>query len=81
MIRHIEISKFELLKEIKNGSICLGGNSELNIFGKLNCNSGKRMKKQHRVFFHSAEEAVKQDFRPCGHCLREDYKKWKDGTI
>jgi methylphosphotriester-DNA--protein-cysteine methyltransferase len=76
VIRHIEISDDELRKEIRNGSICLGGNASLKIYGKLNCASGKRMKKENRVFFRSEKEAGELGFRPCGHCLREHYKKY-----
>lgn len=77
MIRHIEISDEELRKEIRNGSICLGGNAKLKIYGKLECASGTRMKKENRVFFASEKEAIQLGYRPCGHCLKRDYKKWK----
>jgi methylphosphotriester-DNA--protein-cysteine methyltransferase len=36
------------------------------------------MKKENRIFFISEEEAIRQGFRPCGHCMRQEYKKWKD---
>jgi methylphosphotriester-DNA--protein-cysteine methyltransferase len=39
------------------------------------------MKKENRVFFRSEKEARTQGFRPCGHCLPNDYKKWKDGLV
>jgi len=80
-MRHTEISDEELIKKIRNGSICLGGNAKLKIYGKLDCTSGKRMKKENRVFFVSEQEARKQGFRPCGHCLKEHYKKWKNGSV
>ncbi|MBI1857870.1 MAG: metal-binding protein [Candidatus Melainabacteria bacterium] len=38
------------------------------IFGRLDCKSGIRMKKENRVFFHTLEDAVTQDFRPCKKC-------------
>ena len=38
------------------------------IFGRLDCKSGMRMKKESRVFFHTLEDAVKQGFRPCKKC-------------
>ncbi|PWS26481.1 metal-binding protein [Pedobacter yonginense] len=76
MIRHTNISKTALRKQIKNHEICFGGNARLKIYGKLSCKSGKKMKKQNRVFFHSEEGARNQGFRPCGHCLKKKYKEW-----
>jgi len=81
MIRHIEIINAELRKKIRDGTVCFGGNARLKIYGKLNCTSGKRMKKGNRVFFQTQKEAVLQGFRPCGHCLKADYEKWKDGSV
>ncbi|MEQ9298958.1 MAG: Ada metal-binding domain-containing protein [Cyclobacteriaceae bacterium] len=53
----------------------------LRIFGKLNCQSGKRMKRNNRVFFQGQEEAIAAGFRPCGHCMKSDYQNWKDGLV
>lgn len=38
------------------------------IFGRLDCKSGMRMKKESRVFFHTLEDAVIQGYRPCKNC-------------
>ncbi|MFC0773497.1 Ada metal-binding domain-containing protein [Terrimonas alba] len=81
MEKHTDIGDDELRVRIHNRSILLGGNSQLKIFGKLNCWSGKRMKKTNRVFFASKHEATDQGYRPCGHCMNKKYKAWKDGTI
>ncbi|MCF2493313.1 hypothetical protein NFI80_06605 [Dyadobacter chenhuakuii] len=32
---------------------------------------------RNRVFFNSEKEAMSQGFRPCGHCMREAYLRWK----
>ncbi|MCF2497797.1 hypothetical protein L0661_05745 [Dyadobacter sp. CY357] len=32
---------------------------------------------KNRVFFNSENEAMLRGFRPCGHCMREAYSKWK----
>lgn len=77
MIRHIKINDIELRRRIKNHDILLGGNLKLNIYGKLDCGSGKRMKKENRIFFCSENEAIQSGFRPCGHCMKKDYKNWK----
>lgn len=81
MITHTEITDEELRKRIKQREICFGGNLKLSIYGKLNCRSGKRLKKENRVFFTSEEEAIQQSFRPCGHCMNNEYKNWKHGSI
>ena len=71
------ISKKELSNKILTNQINYGGNKKLKIFGKLNCKSGKRMKKENRVFFETIEEAKKLEYRPCGHCMKVEYSKWK----
>lgn len=81
MIKHNSITTFVLHKLIRKKIISFAGNEKLKIYGKLNCSSGKRMKKDNRVFFQSAEEAAALDYRPCGHCMKAEYKKWKDGLI
>jgi len=81
MIRHTEISQKDLIREIKQKKICLAGNIRLGIFGKLQCASGKRMKRNKRVFFSSQADALVNNFRPCGNCMRMEYNKWKDGII
>ena len=81
MIYHSQIKNVQLLHKIKNYGVRLGGNKKLKIYGKLNCTSGKRMKRQNRVFFVDEKDATAQGYRPCGHCLKSDYKKWKDGLI
>ncbi len=34
------------------------------------------MKRENRVFFSSEVEANNQGYRPCGHCMKSEYKKW-----
>ena len=81
MTAHIEISDEEVRSRIKQKQICFGGNAKLKIYGTLHCRSGKRMKKQNRVFFVSEKVAIHRGFRPCGQCLSNEYKKWKNGFI
>lgn len=77
MINHIDHTAHEIHRFIRNKTIRLAGNKMLKIFGTLHCVSGKRMKKEHRVFFSNVAEAHQLGFRPCGHCMREDYHQWK----
>jgi methylphosphotriester-DNA--protein-cysteine methyltransferase len=58
-----------------------GGNSKLRIYGQLNCWSarnalGKGYAKI-RVFFADEATAVAAGYRPCGHCMRDEYREWK----
>lgn len=81
MIQHSEISDSALRSKIKNKEIRFGGNKKLKIYGVLNCKSGKRMKFENRVFFASEQDAIQNKYRPCGHCMRPAYKKWRNGLI
>ncbi len=48
------------------------------IFGRLDCKSGMRMKKENRVFFHTLEDAVREGYRPCKKCRpidQEDFAR------
>ena len=78
MIAHTALSDKKLTLLIKNREIILAGNNQLKIFGTLKCSSGKRMKKENRVFFTSEKEAIQNQFRPCGNCMKDKYKIWKD---
>ncbi len=77
MILHSALTPAELRQKIKSGEIMLGGNRRLKIYGTLKCRSGKRVNPAHRVFFASEQEALDHEYRPCGHCLREKYRRWK----
>jgi methylphosphotriester-DNA--protein-cysteine methyltransferase len=81
LTKHNEISDAVLLTHIRQKQIVLGGNIKLKIYGTLSCKSGRRMKKQNRVFFVSEEEALSNGYRPCGNCMKTKYKKWKDELI
>jgi methylphosphotriester-DNA--protein-cysteine methyltransferase len=77
MVKHIDIGDADLLNRIRQKEIVLGGNLRLKIYGALHCRSGKKMKRENRVFFYSASEALAKGFRPCGHCMQAEYRKWK----
>lgn len=85
MIRHEEIgpesfaTSRKLKQMINNGEITMAGNSNLKIYGLLSCGSGKRMKRSNRVLFTDRRDALAHGYRPCGHCMREEYQKWKSG--
>jgi len=81
MWRHLELTQTELHLKLKQQEISFAGNAQLKIYGRLTCTSGKRMLKKNRVFFVDEHEAIAQGFRPCGHCMQQAYKKWKDATI
>lgn len=77
MIKQTSIAPTQLRSLIRSRKLTLAGNQRLKIYGKLNCSSGKRMKKENRVFFNKKIEAVLAGYRPCGHCLNEKYLVWK----
>jgi methylphosphotriester-DNA--protein-cysteine methyltransferase len=87
MLHHIDLGKTiserkrNMKQLVKQGEIAWGGNKKLKIYGTLNCNSGKRMKIENRVFFSSETEAIENGFRPCGNCMKQKYQHGKDGFI
>lgn len=81
MILHSKIEDDDLRSQIRSEEILFGGNKKLKIYGTLRCSSGKRMKKENRIFFSSESEAIENGYRPCGHCMKDNYKKWKNETV
>jgi methylphosphotriester-DNA--protein-cysteine methyltransferase len=81
MIRHTDLGKEAVRMKIRLGTIRCAGNRRLKIYGTLRCSSGKRVKQANRVFFASIAEARSSGFRPCGHCLKNEYKTWKNETV
>lgn len=77
MIPHTQLTDVQLLTLIKAGVITFGGNKKLKIYGLLRCASGKKLLKQNRVFFSTVYDAKHLGYRPCGHCMRLEYKIWK----
>ncbi len=59
-----------------------GGHKGLRIYGRLDCQSAARWIQKgyyvtNRVFFHSAQDAANLGYRPCGYCMKSDYRQWK----
>jgi hypothetical protein len=60
-----------------------GGNGRMNIYGRLDCSSANRavaggsMYQRHRVFFADEATAIAAGYRPCGNCMRRQYKIWR----
>jgi len=81
MIHHVDIDKYELQRRLRDQSIQFGGHKGGKIYGSLHCPSGKRMRKENRVFFKNAEEANDAGYRPCGHCMKKEYLEWKNDVV
>lgn len=81
MIHHDMITDQALWSLLRQGHIACGGNRQLKIYGTLTCGAGKRMKRSNRVFFQDESEALALGYRPCGHCMREKYRVWKNGLV
>lgn len=73
---HELLTQAEVRTKIRQQEIAFAGNHKLKIYGLLTCTSGKRMKKQNRVFFVSETEALKNGYRPCGNCTNKKYHQW-----
>lgn len=63
----------------------LGGYRRSRIYGRLGCPSALRsiakgQYVQHRVIFANEEVAVAAGYRPCGSCLRPNYRQWLADT-
>ena len=61
----------------------LGGHRKLKIYGRLDCPSALRyiakgQYVQYRVFFKDEETAIAAGYRPCGVCMKAEYKCWKE---
>jgi hypothetical protein len=76
MIRRNTIDDREVLKAIKSDLIRYGGHRKQRIYGTLGYNSGKRMKRQHRVLFENRKDSINSGYRPCGNCMKETYREW-----
>lgn len=62
-----------------------GGNGKLKIYGRLDCPSAlsaiRRFPGSYektRVFFADERTALAAGYRPCGNCLREKYREYKE---
>lgn len=78
MIEHSSINDKTLFHLLRTKKILFAGNAKLKIYGSLQCGSGKRMRKGNRLFFESEENAIQNFYRPCGHCMKKEYKQWKE---
>lgn len=61
----------------------LGGHKGLKIYGRLDCPSALRyiakgQYVKYRVFFADENTAISAGYRPCGVCMKEQYKAWKE---
>ncbi len=75
----------KLYKVWKKGKIVLtpfpgryAGIKTVKIFGRLDCKSGMRAKKENRIFFYFWEDAIKAGYRPCKKCKPEKIFKKRD---
>ena len=78
MFPHVILKDEKVRSMIRRRIIRAAANKKLKIYGRLDCRSGKKMKKQNRIFFNDREEATFLGFRPCAHCMRNEYQLWKN---
>ncbi len=77
MFWHCDLTPAQVFGLLRTRQITLAGNARVRIFGRLDCRSGRRMLRQHRVFFVDEAEALAAGYRPCAHCLRPAYRRWR----
>jgi methylphosphotriester-DNA--protein-cysteine methyltransferase len=63
-----------------------GGYKRMKIYGRLDCPSALwAIKKgdyaKYRVFFATEQDAIECGYRPCGNCMKEEYKIWKENKM
>lgn len=60
-----------------------GGHAKQRIYGRLDCRAAGRALgradtyRRHRVFFADEAAALAAGYRPCGVCLRLQYRAWR----
>ena len=63
----------------------LGGNRLRRIYGRLHCRSAVGALPtgyaKHRVFFADEATALAAGYRPCGTCMREEYRAWVEASM
>jgi methylphosphotriester-DNA--protein-cysteine methyltransferase len=61
----------------------LGGHRRTRVYGRLDCPVALSLIRRGfdvrptRVFFADEVTAVAAGYRPCGACMREEYRRWK----
>jgi hypothetical protein len=59
----------------------LDGHSKLGISGQLDCWSARKALgkgyEEIRVFLPDEEAAIASRYRPCGNCMRAQYREWR----
>jgi hypothetical protein len=63
----------------------LGGHKRNKTYGRMNCSAADRALKaptkdvyvRNRVFFADETTAIAAGYRPCGTCMRDEYRVWK----
>lgn len=64
----------------------LGGHDRSRVYGRLDCPTALRAIARggyvkHRVFFADERTAVAAGYRPCGVCLRDEYRAWTASRV
>ncbi len=61
----------------------VGGHKKEKLYGRLDCPSALRALSkgqyaENRVFFADEDTAIAAGYRPCGVCLKDKYREWKN---
>ncbi len=64
----------------------LGGHRRRRVYGRLDCPTALSLIRRgmfrvdQRVFFATEADAVAAGYRPCGSCLRDGYREWRQSA-
>ena len=80
---HLINAKGETVESETKGS--MGGHKGLKIYGRLDCQNANRWiakghYTKHRVFFADEATARAAGYRPCGCCMKREYRAWKSAA-
>ena len=69
---------------VRRGEVRLGGHRKNKLYGRLDCRVANQYLRRgtyqkNRVLFENEGEAIRAGYRPCGACLPNHYKVWKEG--
>lgn len=87
MIKNIDLGTTALDRivavnaKVRAGEINLIGHSRRKTYSLLSCATAQRIKVKYRVYFKNEDEAKKEGYRPCGHCLGDKYRVWINAQI
>ena len=82
-VRHYRLVGPDGSELVSEAPGALGGHRRTRVYGRLDCPVALSLiargyeVRRHRVFFADEATAIAAGYRPCGACLRDEYRRWK----